>query len=227
LSDSFPRTRFIGDTGVLVEFGDRIDDAIHDQVLSLDISLSANPFPGWTTSIPAYASLLVEYDPLIITPQEVAVHLGALLHAPQAGSRSVRTHNVPVCYELGPDLADVAVQTGLEPEKVIEEHLAATYRVYMYGFAPGYAYLGGVPRDIRLPRRSVPVRNIPAGRVMIAGPQCIITTLKMPSGWWVIGHSPLHILRPHDDQPFLFDVGDHVRFTRIARDHPSLREIES
>jgi inhibitor of KinA len=219
--------RFIGDTGALVEFGDHIEDTIHDRVLSLDIALAENPFPGWTTSIPAYASLLVEYDPLIIFPQQVALHLGKLLHVSHAEPRSVRTHSVPICYELGPDLANVAAQSGLEPEKVIEQHLAATYRVYMYGFAPGYAYLGGVPPEIRLPRRPVAIRNIPAGRVMIAGPQCIITTLKMPSGWWVIGHSPLPILRPQDDQPFLFNVGDCVRFTRIARDDPSLQDVES
>jgi inhibitor of KinA len=219
--------RFMGDTGVLVEFGDRIDDTIHDQVLSLDVSLAGKPFRGWRTSIPAYASLLIEYDPWIISSQDVAAHLGALLHTPPAERRVPRTHEVPVCYELGPDLADVAAQTGLGPENVIEQHLAGTYRVYMYGFAPGYAYLGGVPRDIRVPRRPAPVRDIPAGRVMIAGSQCIITTLKMPSGWWVIGHSPLPILRPHDDQPFLFSVGDRVRFNRIGRGDPLLKEIES
>jgi inhibitor of KinA len=219
--------RFTGDTGVLVEFGDHIDDTIHDRVLSLDTALAENPFPGWKTSIPAYASLLVEYDPLIIAPQQVALHLRQLLHVPDAGRRSVRTHSVPVCYELGPDLASVAAQTGLEPDQVIAEHLGANYRVYMYGFAPGYAYLGGVPQEIRLPRRPTAIRDIPAGRVMIAGPQCIITTLKMPSGWWVIGHTPLPILRPRDEQPFLFGVGDCVRFRRIARDDPSLADIES
>ncbi len=219
--------RFIGDTGVLVEFGDHIDNTIHDRVLNLDIAVAENPFPGWSTSIPAYASLLVEYDPLIVSPQEVTLHLGELLHLSRGERRPVRTHRVPVCYELGPDLGSVAAQTGLAPEKVIEQHLAATYRVYMYGFAPGYAYLGGVPQGIRLPRRPVAIRDIPAGRVMIAGPQCIITTLKMPSGWWVIGHSPLAILRPQEDQPFLFNVGDSVRFTRIARDDPSLKDIES
>lgn len=215
---------FAGDTGVLVEFGDRIDDRVHDQVLSLDVSLTTNPFPGLRTSIPAYASLLVEYDPCIVTSQEVTAHLATLLDAPPAKRREVVTHDVPVCYELGPDLADVAAQTGLPSEDVIAQHLAATYRVYMYGFAPGYAYLGGVPQAIRLPRRPVPIRGIPAGRVMIAGPQCIITTIKMPSGWWVIGHSPLPILRPHHEQPFLFSVGDHVRFKRISRDDVPLEE---
>lgn len=227
MPDSFPRMRFVGDTGVLVEFGERIDDNVHDQVLNLDASLAANPFAGLKTAIPAYASLLVEYDPCIITSEEVTAHLATVLDAPPVKRREVITHEVPVCYELGPDLPDVAAKTGLASEDVIAQHLSATYRVYMYGFAPGYAYLGGVPKGIRLPRRPVPIRGIPAGRVMIAGPQCIITTIKMPSGWWVIGHSPLAILRPHHDQPFLFGVGDHVRFKRVSRDEVPPAELAS
>jgi inhibitor of KinA len=51
---------------------------------------------------------------------------------------------------------------------------------------------------------------------MIAGPQCLITTLPMPTGWWVIGRTPLRVLDADAEQPFLFDPGDRVRFTRIG-----------
>jgi inhibitor of KinA len=89
----------------------------------------------------------------------------------------------------------------------------------MYGFAPGYAYLAGVPEEIRLPRKQAAVRDISAGSVIIAGPQCLVTTLTMPTGWWIIGRSPTRILRGEDvNRPFLFDVGDRVRFRRISRD---------
>ena len=87
----------------------------------------------------------------------------------------------------------------------------------MYGFAPGYAYLAGVPQAIQLPRKSAPVRNVPAGSVLIAGPQCLITTLTMPTGWWIIGRSRTQILTKNPDQPFLFDVGDSVTFQRVDR----------
>ena len=87
----------------------------------------------------------------------------------------------------------------------------------MYGFAPGYAYLAGVPDRLRLPRKPAAVRGVEAGSVIVAGPQCLITTLKMPTGWWIIGRSPTRVLTGDAERPFLFDVGDRVRFRRIGR----------
>jgi inhibitor of KinA len=88
----------------------------------------------------------------------------------------------------------------------------------MYGFAPGYAYLAGVPLAIQRPRKPSPLRGIAAGSVLIAGPQCLVTTLTMPTGWWIIGRSPTAILTDDGERPFLFDIGDRVRFRRISRD---------
>jgi inhibitor of KinA len=99
---------------------------------------------------------------------------------------------------------------------VIAAHLGGRYRVYMYGFAPGYAYLGGVAPEIQVPRRTSPVRDVPAGSVIIAGPQCIVTTVTMPTGWWIIGRSPVRIFRPEATDPFLLDVGAEVRFVQIS-----------
>ncbi len=87
----------------------------------------------------------------------------------------------------------------------------------MFGFAPGYAYLGGVPPEIQVPRKPAPVRGIPKGRVIIAGPQCIIQTQTMPTGWWVIGHSPFRVFDARANEPFTFAIGDSVRFQRIDR----------
>lgn len=217
MTSQYPRVRFVGDTGILVEFGDHIDEAIHDEVLNLDHAISKQPFHGLTSCVPSYAALLVGFDPCAAEPSEVENHIRALLEAHSTASRVVHTHEIPVCYDhpYAPDLLAVAAQTGLGIEDVIQSHLSATYRVYMYGFAPGYAYLGGVPHSIQVPRRAEPVRGVPAGSLIIAGPQSIITTLQMPSGWWNIGRSPAAILRPEADQPFLFSVGDHVRFVRI------------
>ena len=88
----------------------------------------------------------------------------------------------------------------------------------MYGFTPGYAYMSGTPAAIQLPRKPAAIRGVPAGSVIIAGPQCIVTTLLMPAGWWVLGRSPTRILTGDEDQPFLFDVGDAVTMRRIGRD---------
>jgi inhibitor of KinA len=83
----------------------------------------------------------------------------------------------------------------------------------MYGFAPGYAYLSGLPPPLHLDRKPAPVRNVPAGTVIIAGGMCLITTLTMPTGWWRIGRTETRVLTGDPAHPFAFAVGDRLRFT--------------
>ncbi len=212
-----PRFRPVADIGLMVEFADSISEAANAAVLSLDRSLKENPFPGFTEAVPSYCALFVGYDPLVTDPGTVEGHVRRLWADAQVTVPEGRLHEVAVCYDppFGPDLAAVAARAGLTPEAVIAAHLSGSYRVYMYGFAPGYAYLGGVPEPIRLPRKPAPVRDIPAGSVLIAGPQCLVTTITMPTGWWIIGRSPARILRPRDEAPFLVEVGDRIAFRRI------------
>lgn len=213
-----PLFRPVADHALLVEFGTAISPEVHAAVLRLDQALAAQPFPGFAEAIPAMVNLLVDFDPLITDHAGVEAHLRGLLNAPPGARPVAATREVQVCYEgaFAPDLPEVARQTGLSPEGVIAAHLAGRYEVYMYGFAPGYAYLGGVPQPLQLNRKPSPVRDVPAGSVMIAGAQCLVTTLTMPSGWWVIGRSPTRILTGDSTRPFLFDVGDIVRFRRIT-----------
>lgn len=212
-----PQYRAVADHAVLVVLGDAIDDAIHAAILQLDRALTAHPCAGFTESIPAYASLLVDFDPLVTDHDSVIRHLKGLLSARSAPQAGTVRRDVDICYDDARDLAQVAVMTGLSEDAVIAAHLAGAYRVFMYGFAPGYAYLGGVPAPLHLDRKPAPVRGVPAGSVIIAGAQCLITTLTMPTGWWVIGRSPTRILTGQAQQPFLFNVGDTVCFRRISR----------
>jgi inhibitor of KinA len=209
----------VADRALLVEFGTTIAPEIHAQVLRLDRLLSLSPPPGLVEVTPAYANLMITFDPLLTDHATLQSAVQTVLTGPEPASDQSRTHHLGVCYDadLGTDLAQVAQMTGLSPDAVIAAHLSAEYRVYLYGFAPGYAYLAGTPPALHLPRKPAAVRDIPAGRVIIAGPQCIVTTLKMPTGWWIIGSSPAQILR-NGPQPFLFAVGDTVRFHRITRD---------
>jgi inhibitor of KinA len=214
---SFPHYRPVADHAVMVTFADAISDVAHAAVLQLDRALNVSPFAGLTESIPAYVSLLVDFDPLVTDHAAVTQHLRRLLDAPDTPTRPTTQRDVLVCYDDAPDLPAVAAQTGMSVEAVIAAHLAGDYRVFMYGFAPGYAYLGGVPAALQLDRKPAPVRGVSAGSVIIAGPQCLVTTVKMPTGWWVIGQSPTRVLTGNTARPFLFDVGDTVRFRRISR----------
>ncbi len=202
--------RPVGDGALLVDFGGGIDEAVFARVVALDRALAASPPAGLVEAVPAYTSLLLVFD---VTETDhagmaaaVAPHLAA-----QPGFPEVSVHDVPVRYD-GADLPAAAKRLGLTPAEVVAGHLAGDYRVFMYGFAPGYAYLGGVPERLHLPRKATAVRGHPVGSVMIAGAQCLITTLPMPTGWWVIGHTDFPVLDPEAAEPFRFASGDRVRF---------------
>lgn len=218
-SAGFPRFRAVADHGLLVEFDDVISEAAHEATLRLDDALARQPFPGFRELVPAYVNVLVEFDPLVADLTSARSAVEALLaHAPAMPKASAQREAL-VCYDLdlAPDLPGVAAETGLSVDEAIAAHLDGDYRVFMYGFAPGYAYLAGVPDRLRLPRKPSAVRGVEAGSVIVAGPQCLITTLKMPTGWWIIGRSPTRVLTGDAERPFLFDVGDRVRFRRIGR----------
>lgn len=206
----------IGESAVLIDFGGEIGTATNERVVALDRALAAAPPLGMVETVPAYVALMIVFDPQVTDGEQIAAHALALLDKAATEQRSPRAHVIPVRYDAAsaPDLEAVAAATGLTPEQVIARHLASEYRVFMYGFAPGYAYLGGVPPDLQLPRKPRAERGHPAGSVIIAGPQCLITTLPMPTGWWVIGHTDAAILDPAGTRPFLFDPGDVIRFCR-------------
>jgi inhibitor of KinA len=203
---------------LLVEFGDTISEVAHARVLRLDAALSATGFEGFRESVPAYVNILIEFDPAIADHRTTRTAVEGLIAPGTSVTNAGETREVLVCYddELAPDLRIVAGQTSVGVEELIAAHLSGDYRIYMYGFAPGYAYLAGVPDAIQLPRKAAAVRDVPAGSLLIAGPQCLVTTLTMPSGWWNIGRSPTQILTKDESRPFLFNIGDHVRFRRIG-----------
>lgn len=215
----YPLFRAVAEQAVLVEFGDAITAQAHRAVLHLDAMLADHPCLGFREATPAFVNLLVRFDPILTDHAAIETDLRRLIARPALQTRAQTQREVQVCYdaELAPDLAEVARRSGLSPEAVIAAHLAGDYTVFLYGFAPGYAYLGGVRAELQLPRKDTALRDVPAGSVIIAGAQCIVTTLMMPTGWWIIGRSPTAILQDDPARPFLFDVGDAVQFRRISR----------
>jgi inhibitor of KinA len=213
----FPRSRCVGDNAILVELGDEIAPEINDRVIALDRALEHARLFGVVDRAPAYASLLVKYDPLVTEPDALIPVLNALVDRLETTAASRREVDVPVCYDppFSPDLPHICELTGLDETEVIAAHLESALRVYMYGFTPGCAYMGGLAPAIRVPRRATPVQGVPAGSVIIAGQQCIVTTFTMPTGWWIIGRSPAKDFDADSRNPFFFQIGDIVRFSRI------------
>ena len=212
-----------GDTALVVEFGDSIDRNINAKVLALAQRLNEVRLEGIIEWVPTFRSLLVHYDPHLLPIGSLNAHIAELMLDLQIKERSGRSWHLPVCYDarLAPDIDEVASRTGLSPVQVVECHSTATYHVYMLGFLPGMAYLGDVPAKLVLPRLATPRLRVPAGSLAIATTMTCIIPLETPSGWHVIGRSPVTFLRRQPHVAALLAAGDTVKFMAV-----SLREYE-
>jgi KipI family sensor histidine kinase inhibitor len=209
----------LGDGALLVTFGDRIDVAVnaraHDLAAAVERLRSSDARFG--RAVPAYASVLVPFDPVAVEPDEAGGVVARLLTelagepaAPEAGALV----EILVRYggDNGPDLADVAALNDLRESDVIELHAGTEYRVFFLGFAPGFAYLGPVSAQIATPRLAAPRERIPAGSVGIAGRGTAVYPFALPGGWRIIGRTDVAMWDVRRDSPALLRPGDRVRF---------------
>ena len=218
----------LGDNALVLEVGDAIDEPTHRRVQTAWRALAAEPLPGVGELVPAYTTVTVFYDPWRAVqagaPENgIADWLAAKLrerlkNPPKMEKFKGRTVDVPVCYggEFGPDLARVAAQAKLSPEEIIKRHTKAEYLVHLIGFAPGFPYLGGLPKELQTPRHAKPRMVVPPGSVGIGGEQTGIYPLATPGGWNLIGRTPLRIFRPEETPPVLLAAGDKVKFRAIS-----------
>ena len=220
----------LGDRALLIHLGSTIDDATHRQVRAVCARLAAGPVPGTIELVPAFASVAVHYEPARVpndgrareqrSPYERFADRvrAALVDLEEDALPEPRAVEIPVRYggEDGPDLDDDAAAHVLSAEDVVRLHCGATYRVYMLGFAPGFAYLGGLPEAIATPRRPEPRTAVPAGSVGIGGSQTGIYPIVSPGGWQLIGRTPVRLFDARRTPPTLLAIGDVVRFRALA-----------
>ena len=216
-----------GDTALVVEFGDRVDRKLSTFVLALARRLDEIHLDGIVETVPTFRSLMVHYDPLVISAEALVGRIVDLMDGLRISEQGGREWRLPVCYdpELALDLGDVAARTGLTPAQVVERHSAVAYHVYMLGFMPGFAYMGDLTAELVLARRETPRSRIPAGSVAIATTMSCVFPRESPSGWHVVGRSPVALWRrtiSGAGRSALLAPGDKVTFAPI-----SLREYEA
>jgi len=217
MSISYPRLLLCGDSALVVEFGNSIDPELNRRVLAFDALVAQEQVAGIRETVPTYRSLLVHYDPTVIGFAELGAKLMEYATRKGLPSRKGRRWRVPVVYggEFGIDLEAVAERAGLTSEEVVARHSGADYRVYMLGFLPGYTYLGGLDPKLATPRRQDPRLETPSGTVAIGGVQTGIQCITAPSGWNLLGRTPVRTYHPHRQPIFLIEPGDHVAFFQI------------
>lgn len=208
-----------GDTALIVEFGNTIGLEINRRVMTLNEAILKAKINGVEELVPTYRSLLVRYDPLKISYEQLVLSIKNLENTAEVLEAEVKGRKVvvPVVYgeEYGPDLSHVARVHGLTEAQVIKLHSGREYRVYMIGFVAGFPYLGEVADEIATPRLETPRMKVPAGSVGIAEKQTGIYPREAPGGWQIVGRTPLRLFDPRQESPTLLSPGDTVEFRPI------------
>ncbi len=213
------RVVLASDRAFLVSFDDEpVLSAAGRSARRLALWLSNDPLPGVVDLIPAYATLLVRFDPLRGRIDSIRNELQARTSSvSERAEAPPRTFEVPVVYggDSGPDLPLVAESTGLRESEVVSAHAAGEYDVRFIGFSPGFPYLGGLPDRLFTPRRPAPRRVVPAGSVAIAGAQAGIYPLRSPGGWNIIGRTDFVLFDSARNPMTTLAAGDRVRFVPV------------
>lgn len=207
--------RFINEETLLVEFGETLDEQIYQRVLKLDAALSGAAISEYLECLPTFRSLMICFDASKISQDELLLGLTDL-NKVQLSLKSTRWR-VPICFEsrCGEDLLEAATLLNMSEDALILKLLAHPLRLYMYGFAPGFAYLGGLDKQLALPRRKDPRAPMPEGALMIAGGLASIASVSMPTGWYVLGQTPLTMFSAERDPMVPFAVGDELHLYSI------------
>ena len=207
------------DQSLMVYFAERITVEANERVVKFLRLLEMQPIEGVRNLHPAYCSVLIKFDGLRWSHDELEAmlreYLGLLQSVQLAALREIE---IPVCYggEHGPDLADVCAIHNLTPERAIALHTSVTYLVYFLGFVPGFAYLGEVSAELATSRLPTPRRKVPSGSVGIAGNQTGVYPFATPGGWRLIGRTPMAMFRADRSELNALSIGDRVRFTAIC-----------
>lgn len=209
-----------GDCALILQIGETVDAEANARIIALAAELEERALAGIWEIVPTYRSLLVRYDPEEVRGAELERQLLEAFEHPARTGAEGRLWTVPCLYggAVGQDLDELSAMKGLSPDEVVALHSGAEYRIYMIGFAPGFAYLGGLPETLHTPRLLKPRQNIPAGAIGIGGQQGNINSVAGPSGWRFIGWTPVRSFDPARAEPFLFRAGDRLRFRPISTD---------
>lgn len=229
--------RFIplGDGAVTLRVGDTIEPAVNDRMRLFAEAVESAGFPGLVEAVAGYHTVTVFYDAAVLfrgldrldvantadcgSLQEVVCLLLAKLweQLQEGGGSGARVVELPVAYggAAGPDLEEAADLCGYRAEEYIRLHSSVLYRVYMIGFVPGFPYLGGLPKELAVPRKDTPRVSIPAGSVAVGGGQTGVYPMSVPGGWRIIGRTDRVLFRPESEEPSLLRAGDRVRFVPV------------
>ena len=217
----------ISEKNLLVHFGEQISEELLDVIQQAELCAAKVFGRQLKDLVASYTSLLIEFDPLQITPWQAQT---SFLKAWDKHCRLMRSHGhvvstdtalncieIPVYYHpsVAWDIEEVSQKKGLSWQQVARLHSQGQYRVYAMGFAPGFAFMGQIDPTLEMPRKSCPRTSVPAGSVAISDLQTAIYPSQSPGGWNIIGRSPCELFNPNNSPASLLKTADYVRFKAI------------
>jgi len=216
-----PRYLTAGDKAIVLEFGNEINKELNLLVRKMYHCISKKDIEGIEEMVPTYRSLIIYYNPQKVKYEDLAQQLKELEKSvSEITLPAAHVTEIPVIYggEYGPDLEFVAQYNKLSTKEVISIHTEKEYFIYMLGFLPGFAYLGGMSDKIATPRLEKPRLKVSEGSVGIAGKQTGIYPIKSPGGWQIIGRTPMKLYDPNKEFSFLLKSGDYMKFYPINQE---------
>ncbi len=220
-----------GDRALSVVFGNEITPAVNQKVRSFCLAAEKSDIAAIVELVPAYCSVMVCYDPAVMRINELIACLRTLLNQmDEMELLPALVLELPVLYggAAGPDLEFVAKHAGMTADEVIALHTSPEYLIYMLGFAPGFAYLGGLNPAIATPRKETPRIKIPAGSVGIAANQTGVYPVDSPGGWQLIGRTPVKLYDPQREEPILLEAGQYIKFYSIDKEeYDQIKSMET
>ena len=221
-----PKLYAIHDQALTIELSTSISEEINLLILQLHALLNTYPFDGFIESVPAYSSLTVYFTEHTTLSAVETILLQRYTECVESSSSrnnilhadSTR-HIIPVCYDLefGLDLEEVASSCNLTIQEVINLHTSISFRVYMIGFVPGFAYMGTLPAALETKRKNNPRLTVPEGSVAIAGLQTGIYPATIPGGWNILGKTPVNMFDKKSEPCSMLRAGDCVQFKAISK----------
>lgn len=208
----------LGAEFLLLSWPANISVELSEEVLAFEKFITHNLSKFILATNPAYASLCIRYNNKISFAELKKLLLDAYLNFDVNIVETKKYWEIPVCYhrKLGPDLLECAHRTSLTLETLIELHTKPFYRIYFIGFLPGFLYLGGLDKQLFIPRKETPRTKVPKGAVGIAGQQTGIYPQASPGGWQLIGQTKVELFHPNQTPPTTFQPGDYLKFKAIT-----------
>lgn len=204
-----------GEQAILIQFDAPVSVELQAYITVVHAELQHYSRSGVVSLIPAFDSITVVFHPDMTTREELEIVIHELLQKSYGSSfLTSKTHEIPVCYELGLDVNYVLEHNNLTLNKLVELHTAPTYLVHFMGFVPGFMYLGGLDERLFIPRRKEPRLKTPAGSVALGREQTGVYPLETPGGWQVIGLTPTVLF--DSNKGALAKMGDRVKFKSIS-----------